>query len=947
MKKSIIFCLSVLFVGVAWADNCVSTTDMLKSGTSATYDEYLYVDSSESELRQEGRSGKAYLCDNSHCNVGTKIRLAGAVVGSGSVLDDAVYECANQPNGNRTSYKWVVHNIAPTCMVDLMMNSRPVPETDVKNAGTLYEYKGDYCKEIRMATQTKNYVDNRTNGWDTANTFLTQKGETVRNTMNVIGSTVTNWFDNVTEVTVTTINGGIEIIKQNNERIKIMTNGAVEMWDSSNQRRIANWRTTKDGIVEIYGQTKEGFLGGLQILSDGRVQIINSRHEKRVEIAKTRNESYLATIKFFGDVMNGVGGVVCDFNNTVRTTIIEGGKVVGITIQEFGATVRTGIEETAETVRNAFNNATNVTINAINGGVEIVANNTERIRILKEGLVEIQSNKQIAKTARWKTTVDGFIEVHESNNQKTIAKLKIREDARVEIRNSRNQTIQTIAQENGKSYRATIELFGSVISQFNKTVQTYIQSAAYVAKTAIQETGATARTGIEETSAVIQNFFDNSTDFAIDFADNTKELIITNKKENTKRIRLLGKGFVEINGQLLDAGTARWEAVTDSTAKIVIKVADTVLGGFKLLGKGGIQVFKEAKEIVTTTISETNASYRATLEFFGTNITEFGETVRELIKSKANVFGITIQEFGATVRTTMNNANDFAKHFTSEIIGGIQSLQINKARLKKLEEDIKKCQTQEQVAELIAAALREAELNDTQIAQVNQMIKEYGEKQNQHFDVIEQKIRSLEQEIKEIQQQNIVFANQIAGLGLKYTNMQSQYNNLAAQVRTKVNAKQVVELIYENTQAFTDGQKQELYVILDEYTRKLSDGQRAEVQGMIENYVNPLVRGLNTKINLESDRRVAESRVASAMSVLNAFAASADVSVWKNAEGKFNGARLASDSVAGVVLGTAGGLISNSLIKKSQTKKGFEDIRCTVGGQFVADYDDDFAVGIK
>lgn len=775
-------------MGTAWADNCEPTTDMLHSGGSYTYDDYLYPDSQSVELRAEGKKSEAYLCGTGYCGVGTKIRLQNALVGSQRASQDAVYECINTSTSGRTSFQWEIHEVQQTCNVRSPQIATQVSESDVRNAGTLFEYDGDYCK--RAVTSSNVTVNAKTNFWDTANTFLTQKGETIRNTTNVVGSTVTNWFDNVTAVTVKSIDGGIEIIKQNNERIKIMTDGAVEMWDSSNQRRIANWKTTKEGIVEIYGQTKEGFLGGLQILSDGRVQIINSRHEKRVEIAKTRNESYLATIKFFGDVMNGVGAVVCDFNNTVRTTIIEGGNVVGITIQEFGATVRTGIEETAETVRNAFNNATNVTINAINGGVEIVANNTERIRILKEGLVEIQSNKQIEKTARWKTTVDGFIEVHESNNQKTIAKLKIREGARVEIINSRNETIQTIAQESGKSYRATIELFGSVINNFSDIVKTYITSAA-------------------------------------------------------------------------------------------------------------------------------------------------------------DVVGITIQEFGATVRTAMDNATDFAKHFTSEIIGGIQSLQINKARLKKLEEDIEKCQTQEQVAELIAAALREAELNDKQIAQVREMINEYAIEQNQHFEVIENKIKSLEQEIYEIQQQNIIFATQIAGLGVKYTNMQSQYNNLAAQVRTKVNAQQVVKLIYENTQAFTDGQKQELYGILDEYTRKLSDGQRAEVQGMIENYVNPLVRGLNTKINLESDRRVAESRVASAMSVLNAFAASADVSVWKNAEGKFNGVRLASDSVAGVVLGTAGGLISNSLIKKSQTKKGFEDIHCTVGGQFVADYDDDFAVGIK
>jgi hypothetical protein len=71
------------------------------------------------------------------------------------------------------------------------------------------------------------------------------------------------------------------------------------------------------------------------------------------------------------------------------------------------------------------------------------------------------------------------------------------------------------------------------------------------------------------------------------------------------------------------------------------------------------------------------------------------------------------------------------------------------------------------------------------------------------------------------------------------------------------------------------------------------------------------------------------------------------VNVWRNAEGKFNTARLASDSIAGVVLGTAGGLITSHLVKKNQVKTGFEDIQCTVGGQKVADWGDEFMVGIR
>jgi hypothetical protein len=69
------------------------------------------------------------------------------------------------------------------------------------------------------------------------------------------------------------------------------------------------------------------------------------------------------------------------------------------------------------------------------------------------------------------------------------------------------------------------------------------------------------------------------------------------------------------------------------------------------------------------------------------------------------------------------------------------------------------------------------------------------------------------------------------------------------------------------------------------------------------------------------------------------------VNVWRDAEGKFNTARLASDSIAGVVLGTVGGIVTANVVKKSQIKQGFEDMKCSIGGQSVADFGDSFTVG--
>ncbi len=104
------------------------------------------------------------------------------------------------------------------------------------------------------------------------------------------------------------------------------------------------------------------------------------------------------------------------------------------------------------------------------------------------------------------------------------------------------------------------------------------------------------------------------------------------------------------------------------------------------------------------------------------------------------------------------------------------------------------------------------------------------------------------------------------------------------------------------------------------------------------------------------EQRIAnqKSRVSQSTTIITGASKSLDdimgtlkVDVWKTAEGNFNGARLASDSIAGVVLGTAGGLITSHLVKKGQIKNGFEDIQCTVGGQKVADWGDEFTVGIR
>lgn len=108
---------------------------------------------------------------------------------------------------------------------------------------------------------------------------------------------------------------------------------------------------------------------------------------------------------------------------------------------------------------------------------------------------------------------------------------------------------------------------------------------------------------------------------------------------------------------------------------------------------------------------------------------------------------------------------------------------------------------------------------------------------------------------------------------------------------------------------------------------------------------------VNINVNYQQNNTPGETwpskaDIDSAKSVLDA-AFSGEGSVWKDKEGKFNKARLASDLTAGVVLGTVGGVVSGVVIKKKQIEKGFEALHCTVGGQKVADWGDEFMVGFR
>ncbi len=98
---------------------------------------------------------------------------------------------------------------------------------------------------------------------------------------------------------------------------------------------------------------------------------------------------------------------------------------------------------------------------------------------------------------------------------------------------------------------------------------------------------------------------------------------------------------------------------------------------------------------------------------------------------------------------------------------------------------------------------------------------------------------------------------------------------------------------------------------------------------------------------ITAEQGTSRTKISSLYKKLNGMSNDFKVSVWKNAEGNFNTARLASDSIAAVVLGTTGALVTSNIVKKNQVSSGFEDINCQIGGQTVAGWGDEFSVGMQ
>ena len=321
--------------------------------------------------------------------------------------------------------------------------------------------------------------------------------------------------------------------------------------------------------------------------------------------------------------------------------------------------------------------------------------------------------------------------------------------------------------------------------------------------------------------------------------------------------------------------------------------------------------------------------------------------VQTLIRQAAADLQVDINALNARVGALEKNdvrLNALIMSVQTELAG---YQKYNNANIDSLRTRMLAAESNQKALEIMIQDVAAAGLSPQAVKDVQALIDAAAQDLRVDLSDIYNRLGLVESNVAALQVENQVLLGKIANLQSLTAAQRNQINALSAQLKNKTTPEEVVALIISNTQNLSEGQKKEVLALIVEYTSKLTDGQKAQVEALIKAYVDPRFELIGNDISLIRQQEQARDKITSSMSVLNAFVAGADVSVWKNKEGKFNTARLVSDATAGVVLGTAGGLISNHLIKKNQVKKGMEAIRCTVGGQTVAEYGDEFMVGMQ
>ena len=909
---------------------CAETKYTLPKGGDSAYDDYLYTSTAKYEKRKEGQTVTAYVCGQGYCKVNETMRLKNAAIGSGAGKSDAVYKCVNVPDSDRTGYGWQATAVDSYCSVG---------KNKFKYNKTLklYEYNGKYCAEINEVKEVANVLN--------------------INQTNIVQNITANVNIDVTEVyniTVKNVKINKKLSASDIAKIQKMINkseaeirkdlaaiGAVveelqadvnqlqreQFWDDltnsfqnarlngltrqmRNMKAQLKTKVNEDQVMDlINGAIKDMELTDEQV-AQVKQMIEASARKTKMDINKinsrlnslswrvTKNEAQIAWVRFYNNLRNNsqdrqiqsLGDKLADMEKKMLTE-----KDVEDLIEAELKTARLNRTQLQQ-VRTQISVATR--------GLKIKLDRlTKRVDELEAELDAVKSDLTKVKVQTWFDRLkNNFINKSQDQKIKSLGNQIDRLKKDIKERPTEDEVMDMI-----QDAIDSAELNDTQLAQVKSMIDSEISAlGGDVQKLRKRLNGLSVRVAKLEVRMWWNEVQDKVQSFKIDKLNRKMRSMqsqINDKMSEDQVMDLIEEALSE--AELSETQTKQVEAMIRESARKAHARMDKIDNRLNRLSQ-------------------------------------------KLLKVQWDVFKLkgklALVDFENDVRYKALRAKD-AKF--DKAIKGIN------ADIKSIEKQLDSKISQAEARRLIQTSVDNAvaELGNDLSAEIqatfNQIVQDLNNVVAELVGEIESRLAKVEADVAALQAENQVLLSKIASLQSLSASQRSQINSLRAEIAKKTTAEEVVALILENTQSLSDGQKQEVVALIIEYTQKLSAGQKAQVEALIASYVDPQIKQLNADVSKVRQQEVARDKINSAMSVLNAFASGADVSVWKNAEGKFNTARLASDTTAGVVLGTAGGLISNSIIKKNQIKKGFEDINCSVGGQVVSNYADEFMVGMQ
>ena len=218
---------------------------------------------------------------------------------------------------------------------------------------------------------------------------------------------------------------------------------------------------------------------------------------------------------------------------------------------------------------------------------------------------------------------------------------------------------------------------------------------------------------------------------------------------------------------------------------------------------------------------------------------------------------------------------------------------------------------------------------------------------NKHFEnlkngIVEDIMSYSDEEVK-LQQDNKKIDNNDP-VNKELESKQSSINKNSTQKENKEDKiKKETNKSIESKDKITENKKNtsEAKIIVNTSKEKIKSLEKTE-----DNKVSLNLKEVNSEDDKQSKEQIIDKIIITS-NKLKLLSSGLKKSVWKDKDGNFNKHRLLSDSIAGVVLGTAGGLITSTVMKKVQVKNGYEDIECVINGQPVASYGDEFSVGVN